>query len=504
MTDVRTPLFQQMQRLMALLLHSDRTVLTPNAVLQAARPPGFHPGHEQDSSEFLGHLLDQLHEQEKSKLLMLQHQQHQQPLCSMSMDIDIDLEPPQGATIEDITDDEPDSVARTNADAANRNVDPLALNAAEAGDGGGSDHPDPDAITVIQRSFGGAISITYKCLECQTESKQFDAFRDLHLSFPDPDSNSTHSVQELLDFYCNAERLDADNKYYCDQCKRLCVGERYIDIVSAPRCLILTLKHFKYDQKFNMRAKLMHKVHHEEIISVHQRGPAYQDGITLHYRLYAAVVHAGISMETGHYFTYGTDAAGLCYRFDDRFVCRTSKSELYNLQPPQTPYILFYQRIDDPKLMLQQQQQQQNQFMQQSPRKSPMLLPSTSVTEGSGGRPMLVAGGGPVGESASFSRNPNVHPAGVNGSDYAASCSDYPALEDLPPQLREHVNHDNIQFGVERNGRRERSDDENSSVMARNRRNDTFRPDDDDDDSNGGSYGQCGTNFSPTINRYIS
>lgn len=58
-------LLSKMQSLIGLLLHSKRPELNPREILKVARPPGFLPGYQQDSSEFLGYLLDKLHEQEK-------------------------------------------------------------------------------------------------------------------------------------------------------------------------------------------------------------------------------------------------------------------------------------------------------------------------------------------------------------------------------------------------------------------------------------------------------
>lgn len=62
------PLVLKLQSLFALLQHSPRVSLSPNEILHLARPPGFQKGHQHDSSEFLGYLLDILHEQEKALL----------------------------------------------------------------------------------------------------------------------------------------------------------------------------------------------------------------------------------------------------------------------------------------------------------------------------------------------------------------------------------------------------------------------------------------------------
>lgn len=300
LTENRTPLFQNMQKLIALLIYAKRPQLMPNSVLQTAKPPGFHPGHEQDSSEFLEHLLDRLNEQE---LFVIQNARP--VICAERMDVD--TEQYIGDSSSSLREVKATNIQNTLTETNDNIVNSVVPK------------------TLIQNSFGGNISITHKCLNCTTESKQYDSFRDLHLSFPDKciiDPNVYHSVQNMLDFYCSTERLDQDNKYYCEQCATLCDGERLINIVSAPQYLILTLKHFKYDQKYNLRAKLLHKVRYEELVHIKVM-PNNEAGLeyTQSYQLYAAVVHSGVSMESGHYFTYASDHCGW-YKFDDSYVSR--------------------------------------------------------------------------------------------------------------------------------------------------------------------------------------
>lgn len=59
------PLVLKLQSLFALLEYSPRNSLSPSEILNIAKPTSFQTGHQHDSSEFLGHLLDILHEQEK-------------------------------------------------------------------------------------------------------------------------------------------------------------------------------------------------------------------------------------------------------------------------------------------------------------------------------------------------------------------------------------------------------------------------------------------------------
>uniref|UniRef100_A0A1B0CF92 Putative ubiquitin carboxyl-terminal hydrolase 38 n=1 Tax=Lutzomyia longipalpis TaxID=7200 RepID=A0A1B0CF92_LUTLO len=279
---------------LALLLHSSRPELTPRAVLHATRPPGFLPGYQQDSSEFLGHLLETLHEQEG--------QMRPKPLD------------------EDVTMSEAAACL-----------------------------PPKSNNSLIQKTFGGKIAITYECINCGEKSTNTDTFRDISLSFPDEKTEMTqnYSVQDLLDYYCSSEKLDGANQYFCERCKRLCDGVRSIDITQAPQNLILTLKHFKYDQKYHVRAKLMHKVFHDESVALKVfTEDGYQQPATVKYILYAAVVHSGFSMDSGHYYTYAADQS-CWYKFNDSFVNKCSVEDLHNLAPPNTPYILFY-RMENP------------------------------------------------------------------------------------------------------------------------------------------------------------
>ncbi|GAB0088825.1 ubiquitin carboxyl-terminal hydrolase 35 [Sergentomyia squamirostris] len=302
LSNSKIPLLLKIQQLLALLLHSPRPELTPRAVLHATRPPGFLPGFQQDSSEFLGHLLETLHEQERQTAIRTKS---------------------PTAIDEDVTMNEAAAVAICPHKSNNHN-------------------------SLIQNTFGGKICITYECINCGEKSTNSDTFRDIPLSFPDEKTEMTqnYSVQDLLDYYCSSEKLDGANQYFCEKCKRLCDGERSIDITEAPQNLILTLKHFKYDQKFHVRAKLMHKVFHDERIALKVfTDDSYQQPVK--YQLYAAVIHSGFSMDSGHYYTYAADQS-CWYKFNDSFVNKCSIEDLHNLTPPNTPYILFYRMETTP------------------------------------------------------------------------------------------------------------------------------------------------------------
>ncbi|KAF5295483.1 hypothetical protein FQR65_LT10471 [Abscondita terminalis] len=269
------PLFYKLQVLFALLQHSRRSSLSPNDILNLARPPGFQPGHQHDSSEFLGYLLDVLHEQERS-------------VYSVRM-----------------------------------------------GDGPGPSSSDSHQpiTTIVQRSFGGRAVTISRCGTCDTQSQRADNFRELQLSFPNNCGNQ--SVQTLLDYYLQPEKLCGDNQYHCDTCRGLTDGERVTEVEEPPARLVLTLKHFRYDPASQQRTKLLQHVKLDSFIHLD----------SANYELYAAVVHVGSSLDSGHYYTYARNGEEW-YKFNDCVVTRTTAEELCSVRPPETPYILFYSRQD--------------------------------------------------------------------------------------------------------------------------------------------------------------
>ncbi|KAK5642856.1 hypothetical protein RI129_009023 [Pyrocoelia pectoralis] len=268
------PLFSKLQVLFALLQYSQRSSLSPNDILSLARPPGFQKGHQHDSSEFLGYLLDTLHEQEKS-------------VCAPRIS---DSRSPSSSNLENQT-------------------------------------------TIVQRSFGGRVVTISRCGTCHMQSARVDSFRELQLSFPN--SLGNHSVQSLLDYYLQPEKLCGDNQYHCDTCRGLTDGERVTRVEELPARLVLTLKHFHYDPLSQRRAKLLQHVALDSFVHIENTK----------YELYASVVHVGSNLDSGHYYTYARNNVDW-YKFNDCLVTLATAEELCTVRPPETPYILFYSKQD--------------------------------------------------------------------------------------------------------------------------------------------------------------
>lgn len=308
------------QKIFGLLMFSERSELDIKFAMPQIRPMDFLPGIQHDSSEFMGSLLDKLHEADKKFL---------RPNYDDCSDNDAAATGIQESGIKMEIKEE---VMEVNEDAEMEDCDTAPTDKVT------DNTTELNQATFVQRIFGGKISTTCVCSSCNSKSISIDSFRDLALSFPEKDKNeedpdTEYSVQKLLDYYFTTEQLtlDGDNQYHCEKCKIHCDGERCTEILQPPRNLILTLKHFSYDSRCHTRSKLLiNKMIHDEVISVNVR--ASHDGIssrTVHYRLYAAVVHSGISLDSGHYYTFAREKEETWFKFNDSFVSTSTLHELH-------------------------------------------------------------------------------------------------------------------------------------------------------------------------------
>lgn len=287
-----------LQQILALLTFSDRSYVNIKFAIDNIRPTDFIPGYQQDSTEFMGSLLDRVHEADK-KCIKLENgndEMETQETCDSKLS---------------------STASKMIVDNADNLKNP----------------------SIIYKHFGGKLQTTCVCSTCNTKSINIDSIRDLQLSFPEKDKTMEedwdlpepeYSVQKLLDFYFETEQLNLENQYRCDTCKGLCDGTRYTELLAAPKHLILTLKHFHYDPKFHTRSKLLIKnMIHDKDISV--RVKAAQDGGSwrvVHYKLYAAVVHSGMSLDSGHYYTFAQND-DRWFKFNDSYVTKSDIDELH-------------------------------------------------------------------------------------------------------------------------------------------------------------------------------
>ena len=279
--------------------------------MQESRPSWFMSGVQQDCSEFLRHLLNAVHEQE-----MNSHH------CTSS----------SGHGSEQKTTTLPGLFSHGGSGAA------ASLDQGRS----------PPSL--VERSFGGLLSMTCRCLRCGTASSRTESFMDLALAIPaeshslppsaatslsvhttpamvggsplvssgdviqakSSSSSSTSvvgplSLNSLLQCFLSPERLEGDNQYHCNgPCNGLQDGERHVEICAAPTYLVVTLMRFSYDAQSGAHLKIFTDIQYPLVLGVPVRSTAPEsNGFDEEkYGLVGVIVHSGSSSDAGHYFCY--------------------------------------------------------------------------------------------------------------------------------------------------------------------------------------------------------
>ncbi|KAK7476728.1 hypothetical protein BaRGS_00032021 [Batillaria attramentaria] len=293
-------LLDKLQQVFASLHLSQRPAVAPMKFLAASRPPWFTPGQQQDCSEFLKFLLDQIHEQQL--VAMKKHPSLANGSLANGSIANGTVSSKKG---KESPSRSPSKIANgkvPNGTVPNGTV-PNGVSTKESDQSKDSGSSSAEA-TIVKEAFGGNVRTTIRCLSCKQESHRVEGFIDIPLAFPEAGSNSSSTspmspkslaggganvphpepmeqetsaadkqksedvstdskaihINELMGHYLSTERMEGDNQYRCDRCGKLQDGERTIAIIQSPRYLILTLLRFAYDTKLQTRSKVFKEV----------------------------------------------------------------------------------------------------------------------------------------------------------------------------------------------------------------------------------------------------
>lgn len=185
--------------------------------------------------------------------------------------------------------------------------------------------------SVVKDIFGGALQSQVKCLLCGKESNKVDEIMDISL-----DVMHSASLKEALHKFFQAEVLDGNNKYKCDNCKKLVSAKKQMSILQAPNVLVIQLKRFEGI----FGGKIDKAIAFEEVLVLSSyMCKATQDPYP-EYNLFASIVHSGFSPDSGHYYAYIKDAMNRWYCCNDSFVSLSTLKEVLS----EKVYILFFSR----------------------------------------------------------------------------------------------------------------------------------------------------------------
>ncbi|XP_022749360.1 ubiquitin carboxyl-terminal hydrolase 25-like [Durio zibethinus] len=205
----------------------------------------------------------------------------------------------------------------------------LRRNGSEGGGGGEA----VNGNTIVKEIFGGALQSQVKCLGCGGESNRVDEIMDISL-----DILNSGSLKEAMHKFFQPEVLDGNNKYKCENCKKLVAARKQLSIRQAPNILVVQLKRFEGI----FGGKIDRLVTFEEVLVLSSFMCKASQDPQPEYNLFGTIVHSGHSPESGHYYAYIKDAMGRWYCCNDSFVSLSNLQEVLS----EKVYILFFSRTN--------------------------------------------------------------------------------------------------------------------------------------------------------------
>ncbi|XP_033118074.1 ubiquitin carboxyl-terminal hydrolase 10-like isoform X3 [Anneissia japonica] len=273
-------------------------------------------GRQEDAEEFLGCLLNGMHE-EMLALMAVDKPQSTSVSNGLENDNEEDDEYEED-------EDEWHQVGPKNKSSVTREA-----------------HFDKSPISEI---FGGQMrSILHQ--SGSRESATLQPFFTLQL---DIQSNNIWSVSDALEHMVSKETLHG---YTCSKTKTEVEASRRITIEKLPPVLVLHLKRFIYDKSGGCQ-KMMKRIDYsvdlelgKELFSSTVKGKL--GGSQRWYKLFAVVYHLGEEASGGHYITdIFHPAVGGWLRTDDSIVKVVPVSQVLKPTLPRLPYLLFYRQRD--------------------------------------------------------------------------------------------------------------------------------------------------------------
>ena len=183
----------------------------------------------------------------------------------------------------------------------------------------------------LKNLYEGKTSSVIKCLECNNKSINTDTYMDLSLPIMNIfEGIHNKSLEMALMNFIKPEKLEGDNKYFCEKCNKKVEAEKFSQFTSFPKIFFLQLGRFYYDFETDRRQKLSDRVPFPLILNCNKYLKEYKDIIYNEkeseddeyclddseekikkyfeegdnvYELFSIVIQSG-SANGGHYYAY--------------------------------------------------------------------------------------------------------------------------------------------------------------------------------------------------------
>ncbi|KAM8796251.1 ubiquitin carboxyl-terminal hydrolase 48 [Eudromia elegans] len=177
-----------------------------------------------------------------------------------------------------------------------------------------SKQKNPDVRNIVQKQFCGEYAYVTVCNQCGRESKLVSKFYELELNI-----QGHKQLTDCITEFLKEEKLEGDNRYFCETCQSKQNATRKIRLLSLPCTLNLQLMRFVFDRQTGHKKKLNTYIGFSELLDM-EPFMEQKNGVYV-YELSAVLIHRGVSAYSGHYIAHVKDPqTGEWYKFNDEDI----------------------------------------------------------------------------------------------------------------------------------------------------------------------------------------
>ncbi|KAL4701072.1 hypothetical protein H8959_015076 [Pygathrix nigripes] len=126
-----------------------------------------------------------------------------------------------------------------------------------------SKQKNPDVRNIVQQQFCGEYAYVTVCSQCGRESKLLSKFYELELNI-----QGHKQLTDCISEFLKEEKLEGDNRYFCENCQSKQNATRKIRLLSLPCTLNLQLMRFVFDRQTGHKKKLNTYIGFSEILDM--------------------------------------------------------------------------------------------------------------------------------------------------------------------------------------------------------------------------------------------
>ncbi|XP_054458723.1 ubiquitin carboxyl-terminal hydrolase 1 isoform X2 [Anoplopoma fimbria] len=179
-----------------------------------------------------------------------------------------------------------------------------------------------EGLDLMEHLFQGQLVLRTRCLECESFTERREDFQDISVPVLDDEPSSPDDLSEVspdpkpelktlkwaIAQFASVERIVGEDKYFCETCHHYTEAERSLLFDKTPEVITIHLKRFSANSldldPYAGLSKVNTPLQTPLTLSLEEWCTRSSSTKGQRYRLFAVVMHSGVTISSGHYTAY--------------------------------------------------------------------------------------------------------------------------------------------------------------------------------------------------------